>query len=202
MLHGIIGAGQRCAVDMRQLQLPITDKEALEILKKEGFSEVSVEVDSLARSLIGVAQYKRGADSREAPDIVDCSSMVKWLYTQKGIWLPRYSIEQRDYLEVTVEIDDAQSGDLVFTAGRHNYYWSDSSDGVGHVGIITNNHTVIHAANPKRGVVESSLDSFLERGARGIRRFKNFPDLVTLECPVNRTVECSSAFRWIVLQNL
>lgn len=202
MFNAIIGAGRRCAVDLKKLDLPVNDHTALEILRTKGYSRVEVDLDSLGTALIGKSRYRRGANSQDAPEIVDCSSLTKWLYAQNGIWLPRHSIDQRDYLGEAVTCDNAQSGDLAFVRGYRNYYWSDPNDAVGHVGMVTARRTVIHAASAKAGIVESALDSFLGKEQSGIRRFPNFSNLITLESPPNRIVECSSAFRWLVLQNL
>ncbi|MDO8663412.1 MAG: NlpC/P60 family protein [Candidatus Wildermuthbacteria bacterium] len=195
--------GNRCAVDIEALQLPISHKEALNLLASKGFSVVEVDLIALARKCIGESQYRRGARPSEAPSVVDCSSLMKWLYGQLGIWLPRRSIQQRELGE-TIQLDEIIAGDLVFTSSWLNYYLDNPSDGVGHVGIATNDNMVIHAANKKAGVIETPLSRFVsETTFRGARRYipKN-REIFTLETPTDREVESADDIKWIVLQSL
>jgi hypothetical protein len=193
--------GNRCAVNLKQLHLPLTAGEALQILNRLGFLRVEVDIVALARSRIGVSRYRRGARASEAPETVDCSSLIKWLCGQKGLWLPRRTIQQMAW-GMPVEFRSITSGDLVFISGRINYFHDDPSAGVGHVGIVTGNGTVIHAANSVEGVVESGLNDFVAGDSlRGIRRLFNSQTL-TLATPANREVEVADDLRWIVLQQL
>lgn len=162
-----------------------------------------VDLITLARQCIGASQYRRGARPSEAPEIVDCSSFVKWLYAQRGIWLPRRSIQQRELGEA-VNLDGLVAGDLIFISSWINYYLDDPADGVGHVGIATNDGTVIHAANRKVNAVETPLDKFVDKTKfRGARRYipKDIK-VLTLETPVNREVEIADDIKWIILQSL
>lgn len=193
----------RCAVHLPWLNLPISDTEALEILESKGFSVLDVDLIKLARGCIHTSTYRRGAKPSEAPTVVDCSSFIKWLYGQRGIWLPRRSIQQRE-LGTPVPIDDVGVGDVVFVSGRVNYYDTDPEDGVGHVGIATRENTIIHAASPDVHVVESSFASFIGKAEfRGVRRYIPIDKCVlTLETPPERCVEIADDLRWIVLQSL
>lgn len=195
--------GNRCAVDLGELKLPIPDEKALRILLANGFKVMEVNLVALARQCIGKSKYRRGAKPSEAPGIVDCSSFVKWLYGRRGIWLPRFSIQQRDQGE-RIELENVTVGDLIFVSGRIDWYLDNPADGVGHVGIATGNGTVIHAANKKIRVTESRLQDFASRDKfRGARRY--VPEnrrVITLETPVYREVETADEIRWIVLQSL
>ena len=128
--------GNRCAVALNSLRLPISRKETLTILGNKGFALIEVDIIALARQCIGTSQYRRGARLFEAPVIVDCSSFVKWLYAQRGIWLPRRSIQQRELGEV-VNLEELVVGDVIFISGSIDYYHDDPANGVGHVGIAT-----------------------------------------------------------------
>ena len=196
-------AGSRCAVDFQSLALPISQQEALSLLVVEGFRKIDVDIVALAKARIGTSEYRRSARSREAPAVLDCSSLIKWLYAQRGIWLPRRSIQQREYGEAVLP-QEIVAGDVVFTSGMIDYYFDDPSDGVGHVGIATGAGTIIHAANRKIGVVECSLESFAHgRWFRGARRYVPADrDIITLETPPDREVETEDDIRWIVLQFL
>ncbi len=193
----------RCAVDFNSLNLAIAPKEALIILQSKGFSLIQFDIIEAARKCIGVSEYRRGARLCEASAVVDCSSFTKWLYGQRGIWLPRRSIQQREHGEV-VGMGDIVAGDGVFVSGFIDYYYDDPRDGVGHVGIATGSGTVIHAANKKSNVIETSLESFVNgNDFRGVRRYiPKDREVLTLEVPPNREVETSDDLRWIILQSI
>jgi peptidoglycan endopeptidase LytE len=193
----------RCAVHLPSLNLPISTEDSLTILHDRGFKVLEVDVIALARSCIKSSTYRRGAKPSEAPAIVDCSSFIKWLYGKRGIWLPRRSIQQRE-VGCPIPIEKIETGDVVFVSGWIDYYHTDPKDGVGHVGIATGDGTIIHAADRKTHVTESSLESFVgEIGFRGIRRYVPKGQVVlTFETPSDREVETSDDIRWIILQSL
>lgn len=193
----------RCAVHLPSLNLPISDTEALKILGGKGFKVLEVDLIALARQCIKTSTYRRGAKPSESPMVVDCSSFTKWLYGQRGIWLPRRSIQQRE-LGISIPIEEVGAGDVVFVSGWIDYYHTDPKDGVGHVGIATDEGTVIHAADRKVHVVESSFESFIGKTkSRGARRYVPKDQIVlTLETPPDREVEIADDLRWIVLQSL
>jgi len=195
--------GNRCAVNFKTLALPVSREKALVLLAAKGFHQVDVDIVALARGCVGRSEYRRGARLREAPSILDCSSLIKWLYGQRGIWLPRRSIQQREVGEA-VQLEKVVAGDVIFVSGWINYYLDDPSDGVGHVGITTGQGTVIHAANRKTGIVESSIESFVGKTKfRGARRYVPIDsEVVTFETPNGREVETEDDFRWIILQSL
>lgn len=193
----------RCAVNLDSLKLPILDAEALMILIRRGFRVVGINIIALARQCIVTSKYRRGAMLSEAPAIVDCSSFMKWLYAERGIWLPRRTIQQRELGEV-VSLEDLTVGDLVFVSGHINYYYNDPADGVGHVGIATGDGTVIHAANKKVNVVEGPVDEFVGKNKfRGARRYiPKDRTVITLETPSGREIETADDIRWLILQAL
>ena len=193
--------GKRCAVSLESLHLPVSISEALCVLELLGFREVSIDVVSLARGLIPFAVHRRGVNAKEAPNTVDCSGLIKWVYGQKGIWLPRLSIQQRAQGE-EVTMPHVRAGDACFISGRVDFYDSDPEDGVGHVGLATDEGTVVHSAGSKIGVVEVSLREFFHRRKpRGIRRYTD-QNVCTFEIPEAIEVEYSDDFRWLILKNL
>lgn len=195
--------GNRCAVILDSLHLPISHEETLIMLSHKGFTLVEVDIIALARQCVDTSQYHRGAKPSEAPAIVDCSSFMKWLYAMRGIWLPRRSIQQRELGEA-VNLDELTAGDVVFVSGWIDYYHDDPANGVGHVGIATGDGTVVHAANRKANVVETSLDKFVGKTKfRGARRYiPKGVEVLTFETPLNREVEIADDIRWIILQSL
>lgn len=202
--------GDRCAVDLGRLLIAglHTDTEKRAALESVGCTIVSMDPIALARSRIGRSMYRRGARMHEAPAIVDCSSFTKWLFGQAGIWIPRRSIQQRDWVgnggHAVNDRDDVRPGDLVFVIGWRDYYDVDPSQGVGHVGIVTGDYTVVHAANSDVGVTESPLEGFLYlnnfRGAR--RMIPTDRTVLTVKTPLEREVETEDDLRWMILQRM
>ncbi len=191
----------RCAADIADLRLPLSEDEALALLGHLGFDLVEVDPVEIARSRVGVSTYRRGARMREAPRVFDCSGFAKWVYGACGIWLPRRSIQQRE-CGIAIPVLEIEAGDVVFVSGRIDYYFDDPEDGVGHVGIATSEGTVVHAANTARGVVEDPFEDFAPPGKlRGIRRYRA-PGTRVFAIPPDREVETSDDLRWIALQNL
>ncbi len=198
-----IAVGNRCAVDFSTLRLPFSDEEAIKILLERGFNLITENLTALARQCVGISKYVRFCRAEEAPNSVDCSSFVKWLYAQKGIWLPRHPIDQRylGFQEIADISTKLYEGDLIFSTGRRNLYWFNPEEGIGHVGMVSSNQTLIHAANPHTGVVELPLTDVIGRWQnRGIIRIIPNPGRTfTFECPAHQLVECSTAFRWKLL---
>lgn len=195
--------GNRCAVDLSSLRLSLSDTQALALLTSLDFRVIDIDLIHIARSYIGVSCYHRGARLTDAPAVFDCSSFMKWLYGQRGVWLPRRTIQQIE-LGASIDLSDIRAGDLVFTTGYINFYQDDPALGVGHVGIVTGEGTIVHAANSRAGIVESTVENFLRKAKlRGVRRY--IPDparVITLETPPSREIEMSDDIRWIILQQL
>jgi len=200
--------GSGCAVDLDRLGIPGSLDEKRAAVESVGCTIVPIDLVSLARSCVGRSTYRRGARAHEAPGTVDCSSFTKWLLGRAGIWIPRRSIQQRDWVgnggHAVNDRDDIRSGDLVFASGWRDYYDEDPANGVGHVGIATNTHSVIHAVNATLGVVESPIAKFLYvdrfRGAR--RMVPGGHTIITVETPPERDVEAEDDLRWMILQRV
>lgn len=200
--------GDRCAVDLGRLLLAISEEQALAVLRELGCEVLEVDPIAIARSCIGRSTWRRGARMHEAPSVVDCSSFMKWVFGQVGIWIPRRSIQQRDCRgnggHAVNDRDDVLPGDLVFVSGFRDHYDIDPSQGVGHVGIVTSDRAVVHAANSQLGIIESLLEEFLYlNNFRGARRM--IPDgrtVLTLQTPPEREVETEDDLRWMILQRM
>ncbi len=178
----------------------MSEEKALEALRLKGFRLLDVDMVDLARQSLGKCKFVRGAKMSVAPQIVDCASFTKWLYAQCGIWMPRRSVQQRDYGD-EVKSGEEIAMDLVFTTGIKNYYREDIPNGVGHVGIVTNPGTVIHAASETLGVVESPMESFIiDIKFRGIRRYiPTGSKIHTFEIPPGFDIETSDDIRWLIV---
>ncbi|MFA6171356.1 MAG: NlpC/P60 family protein [Patescibacteria group bacterium] len=192
--------GNRCAVILGCLGLHLSDSEALEQLRLKGFKKVEVDLISLARQCIGKSQFVRGAKMCLAPEIIDCASFTKWLYAHLGIWLPRRSVQQRDF-GFPIELKYIVANDLIFTTGIKNYNNGNDGHRIGHVGIATGEGTIVHAASKELGIIESPIESFvIEVKFRGIRRYlpKGLP-VITFEIPPEIEVETSDDIKWLLM---
>lgn len=80
------------------------------------------------------------------PNAFDCSGLTMTAWRQAGVSLPHYS---RSQYSVTrrVPLSQAQPGDLVFYFGQ----------GTHHVGMYIGNGKMVHAANPRSGVLVSNI---------------------------------------------
>ena len=113
----------------------------------------------LAREQVGL-RYRLGA---VRPGLAfDCSGLVKWLLSAFDLKLPRTAAQQAK-LGVAVPRDTAQllPGDLLlFGHGPR----------VTHIGIYVGEGKYVHAANRRKGVIESDLNRTTRAWWRGARR--------------------------------
>jgi cell wall-associated NlpC family hydrolase len=113
----------------------------------------------LTRQQVGL-KYKLGAVK---PGLAfDCSGLVKWVMAAFDLHLPRTAAEQ-SRLGIEVPKDTAQllPGDLLFF-GRGKR--------VTHIGIYVGEGKYVHAANRRKGVIESEVSLPNSRWWKGARR--------------------------------
>lgn len=84
------------------------------------------------------------------PNSFDCSGFTKYVCSLNGVNIGRTAADQY-YNGVAVSKEQLQLGDLVM--------FGSSSSSINHVGIYIGNGRMIHAANPKRGVVTDTINS-------------------------------------------
>ena len=87
------------------------------------------------------------------PNGADCSCFVQSVYKHFGISLPRTSGEQGKAGRAVDGVANAKPGDLVWYSG--------------HIGIYIGNNQIVHASNPKNGIIISDVNY---RTILGIRR--------------------------------
>jgi len=136
-------AERRCAVNLNSTNLNIPYLDALSILRNSGLHRIEVNLLGEARHLIGKVQYARETDFSNAPHILNCITFIKYLYAIRGIWLPKDFLRWLEYGEGIAESELGEE-DIVFTEGL----FSSRPAGnllIGHVGLMTNRNTVIHA---------------------------------------------------------
>lgn len=104
-----------------------------------------------------IAQVGKGyVMGTTGPSTFDCSGLMYAAYKQVGISLPRTSQAQFS-AGTSVSKGDLQPGDLVFYYG-----------GITHVGMYIGNGQIVHAANPRSGVVTAGVNSMPYQGARRV----------------------------------
>lgn len=208
--------GNICAVNFDALKLKqsngkgLSKEEATSILRALGFQLLYQgfgpdKLQPLLYLIDSGAKYRRGARMKEVPYVFDCSSLVKWFYSQYGIWVPRRSIQQHKVGISITELNRFSPGDLILTESNgRNYYETNPEWGIGHVSIATGAETVIHAS--RGGIRETDIAEVrgekLEK-YRGARRIvKNPQDFYVFRCNPYWEVETSDDIGWIILQNL
>lgn len=188
----------RCALTLAIANLEVSKSEILKILTEKGFEVIHPDIIKIVRGgLIGESKYARGALMSRAPAVVDCSSLIKWLYGLRGIWLPRnlflwQDLGERVNFVDTFDFGKSAEGDIVFTTDA-DYI------GVGHVGLATGKNTMIHATNHV-GVEEISFESLTKRRPICMIRRIIPKDLetVTLLLPPEEEIETSDDIEWLV----
>ena len=115
-----------------------------------------------AKQYLG-CKYVSGGSSPESG--FDCSGFTSYVYKHFGVTLNRSSKDQIKN-GVTVEKSNLQPGDIVV-------FNNSSNTSIGHVGIYIGGNSFIHAANPKEGVIITSLSSsYYQKRYVGARRVK------------------------------
>lgn len=114
---------------------------------------------NLTRQQVGL-KYRWGA--QEPGKAFDCSALVQWIAGLFGSELPRTAAQQAK-IGIEIPKDTAQllPGDLLFFGkGRR----------VDHIGIYVGEGKYVHAANKRKGVIESDLGRARPRYWKGVRR--------------------------------
>lgn len=201
--------GNRCALLLNELEALLQELGILSadnpqknrahllkvLIEEEGFHRIETDPVREARDCLG-ASFNARALLAEAPEKFNCSSLMAYVYGRCGIRLPRYALSQflRDP-GVSVDFAPIFPGDLIFTGGPTEYWIHNDEQHIGHVGIATENRTIIHAV-PGQGVIEESLnDFFAGRDFSGKRRIiPREGGLLILEAPPENEADCSEAY--------
>lgn len=117
----------------------VADDEELEALTKDASNEALVTV---LTAQVGKS-YVWGD---EGPASFDCSGLVYYVMNQSGIKVPRLTATGYGSMATPVDLKDIQEGDI---------FWNTE-----HIGIYAGNGKVIHAANPRVGVIVTNLSYF------------------------------------------
>ncbi|MDG1950840.1 MAG: NlpC/P60 family protein [bacterium] len=135
------------------------------------------EVVQIALSRVGKSRHKLYAAEHLVPDVVDCSSYLRWVFAQMEVQLPRWASQQASMCR-RITRDQVRAGDLVFMTSR-NPKWS--IDHVGHIGLAISNDRLVHAASCAHGVVTMSIDRITpaQCGGRLVGYGRLCPNLLT-----------------------
>lgn len=80
---------------------------------------------------------------------IDCSAFMQNIYRNFGISIPRTS-RQQSVIGRRIDFSEIRPGDLLF-------YYDAGTTRVGHVTMYIGNNTIIHASNPRSGIILSSV---------------------------------------------
>lgn len=195
--------GRRCAVDLDSWNLPFTSEQILDRLHILKYIQRETDISKLATSLVRRASYRRSASVVDAPAVFDCSSFTKWLYAQRGIWIPRRCLHQFAFGNPS-DGNGCVDGDLVFRAGSLRPPIHPSVAFACHVGIVVGS-SVIHA-QPfiPGGIVSDPLESWLHHPSwHGVRRIvPSGRRILTLDIPPTSEIETSDDICWHLLESM
>ncbi len=113
----------------------------------------------LTRQQVGL-RYRLGA--KQPGKAFDCSALVQWIAALFGHDLPRTAAEQAHAgIEIARDTSALLPGDLlVFGRGRR----------ITHIGIYIGDGKYVHAANRRKGVIETELAHTKRSYWKGVRR--------------------------------
>jgi NlpC/P60 family protein len=121
----------------------------------------------LSRNQVGL-RYRFGA--LKPGSAFDCSGLVKWVMSMFDLHLPRTAEEQaRLGLEVPKDTAQLLPGDLLFFGHGQR---------VTHIGIYIGDGKYVHAANRRKGVIESQISASDDGWWKGARRLFVDPDAI------------------------
>jgi hypothetical protein len=127
--------------------------------------------DALRRAIPACmdAVYKNPSSMREdAPRAFSCSSLISYLYTQAGVWMPSLSIDKYVFAQ-KINRQNLKFGDLIFSNTGNGMIRTESVEylpgtevetGIDHVGMYLENNRVLHATKKKGKVVVDTLEDF------------------------------------------
>lgn len=86
----------------------------------------------------------------------DCSGIIQWAAAQHGVSIPRVAIDQ-GRAGTPVSWENIQVGDLIYTSA--------------HIGVYAGDGKIVHAANPRVGVVVDNASHYRNSGFKVSRIF-------------------------------
>ena len=146
--YTIIGSVNTNEVGKYSIEIKAVDKAKNSHIKKFDVIVTSHgrenSIKSVAYSLLG-KPYVYGGNSING---FDCSGFVQYVYARNGLRIGRSATEQL-YNGYEVSYGDVRVGDIVV--------WGYGTNNITHTAIYVGNGLMIHASNPKQGVVINSV---------------------------------------------
>lgn len=155
----------------RVLGVSVTEESCADAFSRLGFSYEYESVEDALRAAIPDtlgAVYKNPSSMRaDAPGAFSCSSLVSYLYTRAGVWMPSLSVDKYVF-GMPIERGDLRFGDCVFSNSGNGRIYTETveyrpgtpvPEGVDHVGIYVGDGRVLHAARAANGVIEEDLET-------------------------------------------
>jgi peptidoglycan DL-endopeptidase CwlO len=130
--------------------------------------ELRGEIVRLARDFLRVPYRWGSASPRRG---MDCSGLVRSVYQQVGLQLPRRSAEQYAYTK-HVDLQQASPGDLLFFDCRRG------RRGIDHVGVYLGAESFVHATRSRGVVVDTLTTPYYRQHLRGIGRHPGLSEAV------------------------
>lgn len=109
-------------------------------------SGLGAEIAAFAQKFVGNPYVWGGTSLTNG---ADCSGFVQSVYKSFGITIPRDSRSQCAGAGYKVSLDALQAGDLIF--------YTNSSGVVNHVAMYIGNGKVVHASDPRSGIIISTM---------------------------------------------
>ncbi|MEO8450357.1 MAG: C40 family peptidase [Gemmatimonadota bacterium] len=136
------------------------------------FAELSRTILAGRDSLVGTAKAQIGTKYRYGASkpgkAFDCSALVQWIASLFNAKLPRTAAEQaKTGIEVPKDTAQLLPGDLLFFGKGKR---------VTHIGIYVGEGKFVHAANRRKGVIESDIGRTRQTWWKGVRRIFVDPD--------------------------
>ena len=160
-----------------------------EALQKSGFEYEKVNVGEKIRATINEclgAKYKNPTSMREdAPELFSCSSLISYLFTKAGVWMPSLAIDKYVF-GTPIDESELRFGDLVFSntgeglIRRETVEWQKGTpvpEGVDHVGLYMDQGQVLHASKSNGDVrIENLSEAKNFKNIVGYRRLGNMSE--------------------------
>ena len=117
-----------------------------EVQVPTNYSGTGAEIATFAQAFVGNPYVWGGTSLTNG---ADCSGFVQSIYKSFGISIPRTSRDQCAGAGYKVSLDAVQPGDLIF--------YTNSSGVVNHVAMYIGNGKVVHASEPRTGIIISNM---------------------------------------------
>ena len=155
--------------------------------EKAATTKAETNIVDKALSWLGISYRFAGNDDKKG---FDCASLVKRVFGDSGVKLPRTAADQFRH-GLAIAFDDLRPGDLVFFQNTYK-------KGISHVGIYIGERLFVHAASTRHSVVVDRIDMpyYLKRFAGGRRvTAEAAPPAVTAPEPAKPATPTADASR-------